>query len=1712
MGESLTVDESLVQRLPLPLAKLYLRAHNTKKRLDRHQTAYYLWEATIRLLASAAVATYAERPGHDPDLEEPLRKLARPSLGDWWGLTRQLIPILADSGDEGYAAIRELIFGRAKDDLPHIAELDALLKETLGQSTGSGRRLHLNDLLDRLVRYRNRELGHGAVGRRPDEFHARMGQALLTGVSELLARLDVLAGRRLVFIEEVRLQKSGHYLIEWYKLTGESAKRIESLEQLASQAASLPKPEQVYLDGWGQSPDQPASSTSYPLIPLRPLLVYDPRIDEVLFLNSRSKGQRCNYLCFTTGEHQELDELEGEQLGLVSRLLGQPVDLADSDRSSDFVTEDEELIGRGDGSELFGIDVGKPLLESDLKHRRLSISWFRSILSQPLSQFLAALAGCLVLLLILTALGLNAAKKAGTTNLPPPVYRCECDVYVTERGGEKRADRPVLGGIFDFLQRDDYVYLVAKLLDQKTAYFYILQIDSRGHANALFPKEWGPGRLPSNESERADLRIPPVGEMPLDPEAPPGLEALICFVRPVPLTAEHNDLLWDLCAGKDFAWEQPKTFKKVFVSFVNGQYTQHRGFDPTRARVGKDPVSQAERDSSHARGSWSGGPLPGNVLSVGGPQCRGCENRKGPAMRRNVRYGATAIAVWVCVGLGSWAGAQDAAKRFLERMEAKANDVEAWERRELKRLSQEAQGHADELRELVVPVQGLVLANNNAYREAEKKWLEAIAKYERLPERERTPVRNLLQVEALLELGRLYAVMGERERGRAVIHKAAVALARLDERDGGEPLRIRGGAEVGIVLHSLERPREAVSYVNEALARCERYTVRQKTPDRLALLAMCQLAKAVVALANGDPKAEALAQEALKVLRPVGNPSEKAQRPVDNPREVAAALGVLGAARVDRGEGGDALKSLQEADQLMERAFPQGNPARAALALILADSYQQLGQGEQALEQVGRSRLMWEQLFPKKDFANGHPALILALMSLGDALEKLGRKDLALPLHHQAWDLSRAYYPGDHEIKLVALLSYGHSLYVSRTPRDSPATYLDKFQEAVAMGEHLYGWAGHPNLARSRVLLGTALADFGRARANEAFAQFKAADFYYRTRYPAGHPQAAVLAQLQGDLYGRLGDRARAAALFREALEIDQGVLRKSTRNVADAEAFALGRQRQASYHGYLSASRDLPAAEQGRAYVGAWHAKGAVTRLLAERRAVRRLRLGQMEPGANDGLLSGQATELSRMWEELLDSDAQFGRLLLDDREEPAVRDQAIATLEAHHAELQRELARRAPTFRRQQDMGRLGPDALARVLPVGSAFVDIIRYEDILAGAAAAPRYAAFVITPGADPLRAELGPAVPIEDAVQKWRDAVIQWDPRRTSKQRSDLEAVSDAEGVNLRRLVWEPIAAHLPPGTTRLFLAPEGALAGLPFAALPGPKAHTALLDEYVFARVPHGPFLLESLERQAPPSPRKGPFLALGGVVYDPPYRSLPGSVEAVHLAEQVTGSRPTITLQQRQATPGALCKALPQAGDALIETHAFYREDLQAAEEERRLAFIRDWPPSGGLSAPRGLAPVARSPLFYTGLILAPDGRVPGESGELSGGLIAELSLGGLRSAFLPDCDTGVGEYLPAEGVQSLQEAFHLAGCPNVIASLWPVPDAPTRALVSGYYDQLWGGERSPSSPEALCLAQRELYHNPRKAGVPADASDRYPERSHPLLWAGLVHSGIGR
>ncbi|HEV3263631.1 MAG TPA: protein kinase [Gemmataceae bacterium] len=354
MTESLPLDEQLVQRLPLPLAQLCRRAHNVRTPLERHQAAYYLWEAALKLLASVAVVEYADLRNHDPELVERLKNLARPSLGHWWEFIRRLVPVLAERGDAGFAAVRELVLGRARDDAPRAAGLDAALIEVLEGRSGARSTVRLTELIDRLVQYRNHEMGHGAAGQRQADFYARMSRALLAGAAEVLGRLDVLAGRRLLCVGEVRRQASGHWLVELSTLTGETAKRIESLEFPEAMTSRLPCPDQVYLEvpaGAGRP------ETTLGLRALHPLVHFEAASGLVYFLNARRGKRGIEYLCYGSGDTMRREELRADHRELLARVLGQPVDAAAAEAWADGSLA-EEPAGAPAPEEMTGRHIG----------------------------------------------------------------------------------------------------------------------------------------------------------------------------------------------------------------------------------------------------------------------------------------------------------------------------------------------------------------------------------------------------------------------------------------------------------------------------------------------------------------------------------------------------------------------------------------------------------------------------------------------------------------------------------------------------------------------------------------------------------------------------------------------------------------------------------------------------------------------------------------------------------------------------------------------------------------------------------------------------------------------------------------------------------------------------------------------------------------------------------------------------------------------------------------------------------------------------------------------------------------------------------------------------------------------------------------------------------------------------------------------------------
>ena len=165
MGGDPAFDDDLARRLPLPLAQLYRRAHNAKTPLDRHHAAYCLWEAALKLLGRRRSSPTPSAA--TPDAEAG-RAAAEPGPAGAGALVGVRPPARArrwpTPATRASASVRELVLGRQRDDLPRAAGLDAALREALDGTGGARVTVRLSELFDRLVRYRNRELGHGAAG------------------------------------------------------------------------------------------------------------------------------------------------------------------------------------------------------------------------------------------------------------------------------------------------------------------------------------------------------------------------------------------------------------------------------------------------------------------------------------------------------------------------------------------------------------------------------------------------------------------------------------------------------------------------------------------------------------------------------------------------------------------------------------------------------------------------------------------------------------------------------------------------------------------------------------------------------------------------------------------------------------------------------------------------------------------------------------------------------------------------------------------------------------------------------------------------------------------------------------------------------------------------------------------------------------------------------------------------------------------------------------------------------------------------------------------------------------------------------------------------------------------------------------------------------------------------------------------------------------
>jgi tetratricopeptide (TPR) repeat protein len=1056
---------------------------------------------------------------------------------------------------------------------------------------------------------------------------------------------------------------------------------------------------------------------------------------------------------------------------------------------------------------------------------------------------------------------------------------------------------------------------------------------------------------------------------------------------------------------------------------------------------------------------------------------------------------------------------------------------------------------------------GLTLRAAGSPEKALPYYEQSLAMSRKLYSREKFPDGHLYLAASLNNLGVNLRLMGQAEKGLAYTEETVAMMRKLYpavQFPDGDPNLAGGLMNLASALVAIGKSDQALPVYEEALAMYRKLFPEAKYPDghrdlanglnslgfvnqKLGLeekglvyleqaLTMWKKLLPESKFPNGHPELARTINNIGLAWLEMGQPEKAlpyyeqnramlqklypaARYPIGHP-ELAMSFYASASVLVDMGQAEKALPYFEQALAMLRKLYAGGKYAdgHPSIALTLDNMgrmFLRMGQTEKSLTYREQAVAMYRKLYPDAKYSLGHPDLAISLGNLGYALKAAGKVEESLPYYEQALRMCQklypeSKYPNGHATVAGALTNSGKVLEGVRQIDQA----VDYYKQALEMSVRLYPKSkcpnGHPFLAARLGDLGWALHQAGQTEQGLAYcerAESMCRQLYSNANYAEGHPNLAIALNTRGFLLAAMGHADQALPLCEESLAMQQKLLRRELMTASESAALDLIEAQPLYRDLYLSVSRNCStAADQAEKAI--WSSRLMFTRVLERRHANARA--------------AYTAAEKS---EQLRGNYRRIEQLLHDTRLDQDERDKLLRKYTEENEKLQREIMAAMSIMQQWKERDGLGPKDLAQLLPVNTVFLDFNRYDYFQFDRNEArkisekrtPSYAAFVMSrsaassasPKVDVRRVELGNAREIDNAVSAWRTAI-------------QARQVSPA-AERLRELLWAKLAERIPPGTKTLYIsAPDGDLARLPWAALPIDQ-NKVLLEEYAVANVPHGAFLLEQL-KWPPKYDQPDSVLALGNLAYNSKtWADLPAT--AVELKS--LSSRKPVTLGGLDATPDRVIEELRKARFAHLATHGFFDAQTFVQEKKREDEEMKNR--QFGEEKSRI---IRKNPAGFVGVVLA-------NSEILTGLRLIDQPLENLSLVTLSACETGLGDSTGGEGVQGLQRAFHLAGCPNVVASLWNVNDSATAALMAKFYHEMWVNKKPPI--EALREAQLTIYHHPEliaelagERGAPnqkrvlellpeelkqsAPAKPQAGAKADTKLWAAFVLSGVGK
>jgi CHAT domain-containing protein/Tfp pilus assembly protein PilF len=977
-----------------------------------------------------------------------------------------------------------------------------------------------------------------------------------------------------------------------------------------------------------------------------------------------------------------------------------------------------------------------------------------------------------------------------------------------------------------------------------------------------------------------------------------------------------------------------------------------------------------------------------------------------------------------------------------------------------------------------------------------------------------TGENHLEYATTLHNLALLYEAMGDYARAEPLARQALELTKKalgVHHPDYAQSLDNLAGLHLAMGDYARAEPlrREALELTKKALG--ESHPEHATSLNNLAMLYW----------AMGDyARAEPLSRQALEITKKAlgeGHP------------QYATNLANLALLYQAMGDYARAEPLARQALEIRKKALGEGHPEYATALGNLAELYRAMGD-------FARAEMLCRQALEttKKALGEGHPQYAANLGNLATLYWAMGDYARAEPLCRQVRDIWKNTLGVDHphyatSLTHLALLYQAMGDHARAEPLLRQALEIRK----KALGE------SHPEYATSlNNLAGLYQALGDHARAEPLFRQ---ALELTKKALGEGHPHYASRLNNLAGLYWAMGDDARARLLLSESLEKGARFLRTTSAGLGERQRLRLFANQRRALDAFLTVTpKDGPGIADVYRHVLEW--KGAAEAQQAEDRLVR------------------DQPALRPILDQLAPIRARLAHLALTTptRSQRASWRKQFDALRDQKENLEADLARRSAEFRREEQARQLGPEELAAALPDEAALIDLVGYAhySLPAGGKGRfqmePRLIAFVVRRGKPVALVPLGAARPIEEAVIAWRRAL-----------KEHNAGARDAAAVELGRRVWEPLRPQLGDARTVL-VAPDGRLSAFPFAALPGRKPGSYLVEDLAIGYVASGRQAVEALTR--PQGPVGSGLLAAGNIDFQadpgqsgpsdlptlspapvlvqrggfsPLPATGPEATAARDLFHKTFADQPADLLTGAGATEAELKHRLDGGRWRVVHlaTHGFFESPARIAA--LRAAVRRDEP-----FAP--LAPVGKddedlafalTPMLRSGVVLAGGGRAPDaapvdlspnaptrDDGILTAEEVQALDLRGCELVVLSACETGLGQLEYGQGILGLQRAFQAAGARAVVASLWKVDDAATGVLMERFYTNLW--TKKLPRLEALRQAQLDVLNDPgwvkRKRGLApipetppgggAPPSDRPATRSDPALWAAFVLGGDGR